>query len=291
MGNPHEHDDEVRHVGFGTRSAAGDQIVLDESTRTFYCHVLRSLREARVPYLLGGAYALRWYAGIVRQTKDLDIFVRRETVPQALAVLAQLGYRTELTDPAWLAKAFHADAFTDVIFASANGICQVDDDWFTHAVPAEILGERVLLMPPEEILWTKAFIQERERFDGADINHLLRTQMEHIDWDRLLLRFGEHWWVLYAQLILFGFTYPGERQRIPIAVMRMFAERLAAEVAAPVPDTRLCQGTLLSRTQYLPDVRSWGYRDARLVEGLLTASEVEWESHEAGGSTTIPHAS
>ena len=33
-----------------------------------------------------------------------------------------------------------------------------------------------LVVPAEEMIWSKAFIQERERFDGADIHHLLRCK-------------------------------------------------------------------------------------------------------------------
>lgn len=266
-------------------------ITLNEPTRQFYCHAMRTLREAGVPYLLGGAYALRQYTGIVRQTKDLDVFVREEHVADALAALARAGYRTEMTDPAWLAKAFSGDAFVDLIFASANGICHVDDAWFTHAIPAEVLGEPVLLMPAEEIIWTKAFIDERERYDGADIAHLLRARAEHLDWNRLLLRFGPYWRPLYAHLVLFGFVYPGERHRLPVTVMRELAERLTAEEAAPALEGQLCQGTLISRVQYLPDVESWGYRDARYTQGLLTPPEIARESHNAEDTSTIPRAS
>lgn len=281
-GNERKHDTGSRVPASASASASADQTtILNEDTRQFYCDALRLLREAGMPYLVGGAYALRHYTGIVRQTKDLDVFVREEHVEEALAVLGRAGYRTELTDPAWLAKVFHRDAFVDLIFASANGLCRVDDAWFAHAVPADILGEPVLLMPAEEMIWTKAFIHERERYDGADIAHLIRARAEHLDWNRLLLRFGPYWRALYADLVLFGFVYPGERHRIPIAAMRELADRLAAESAALALEGRLCQGTLLSRVQYLPDVREWGYRDARETRGLLTPPEIARESYDA----------
>lgn len=38
---------------------------------------LIGLRDAGLPHLVGGAFALRHYAGIERHTKDLDVFVRR----------------------------------------------------------------------------------------------------------------------------------------------------------------------------------------------------------------------
>jgi hypothetical protein len=151
----------------------------------------------------------------------------------------------------------------------------VDDGWFEYAVPAEVLGIPVKLCPPEETIWSKALIMERERYDGADVAHLIRALGPGLDWPRLLRRFGPHWRVLLSHLILFGFVYPGERWRIPPKVMRELTKRLLTEVDAGHPDERLCGGTLLSRAQYLPDVQAWGYRDARLSPtGSMTDDDV-----------------
>jgi hypothetical protein len=143
----------------------------------------------------------------------------------------------------------------------------VDDLWFAHAQPARVLGRSVRACPAEEILWSKAFVQERERYDGADVMHLLRACARTLDWDRLLMRFGRHWRVLLAHLLLFGFVYPADSARIPAGVMELLLGRLHEEIAAGVADgDGLCQGTLLSRLQYLVDVRRWGYGDARTID-------------------------
>ena len=54
------------------------------------------------------------------------------------------------------------------------------------------------LSPPEEMIWSKAFVQERERYDGADVIHLLRELGPTLDWPRLLMRFGDRWRVLLS---------------------------------------------------------------------------------------------
>jgi len=116
---------------------------------------------------------------------------------------------------------------------------------------------------------------ERERFDGADVAHLLRAQVERLDWTRLLARFGRHWRVLLSHLVLFGFIYPGERQRVPAGVLRELMRRLDAEIENPAPRHRVCQGTILSREQYLLDIDEWGYRDARLQpNGAMTNRQI-----------------
>jgi hypothetical protein len=125
------------------------------------------------------------------------------------------------------------------------------------------------------MIWSKAFINERERNDGADIMHLLLACAERLDWGRLLERFDGHWRVLFSYLGLFGFVYPSERARIPAWVMSDLIERLSRELHAPPSTRRVCQGTLLSRQQYLTDVGLWGFEDARLtVAGSMTVEEV-----------------
>lgn len=248
---------------------------LDPQTKALYVHVLHTLLDGPVAFLVGGAYALARYAGIVRHTKDLDVFVRPQDAEAALKQLAGAGFQTEMSFPHWLGKAYAGDDFVDVIFCSGNGLVRVGSEWFEHAVPMEVLGVPVRLCPPEETIWSKAFVQERERFDGADVAHLLRATAADLDWPRLIRRFGPHWRVLAAHLILFGYIYPSERSRIPADVMDQIVVRLQEESQCPPASGKLCQGPFLSREQYLIDISAWGYRDARLPPtGDMSAGDI-----------------
>lgn len=229
-----------------------------------YRGALARLLQTGIPFLVGGAYAFARYTGIERFTKDFDVFVRLADVEGLLSVLRDAGFRTERTFKHWLAKAYAGDDFLDLIYSSGNGMVRVDDSWFEHAVIGQVLGHPVKLVAPEEMVWSKSFIQERERFDGADVAHLLRATAESLDWTRLVARFGPYWRVLYSHLVLFGFIYPSERARIPIWVMEQLAERLASELRTSPSSEPVCQGTILSREQYLTDVDRWGYIDARV---------------------------
>jgi hypothetical protein len=247
----------------------------DPVTRAFYRKVFTRLQEAEVPFVVGGAYALARYAGIERHTKDVDVFCRREDVPRAFEALEHAGCWTDLTFPHWLGKAGGADAVADLIFSSGNGLASVDDAWFEHACLDEVVGMPVLLCPAEEMIWQKSFIMERERFDGADVIHLIRARAEVLDWARMLRRFGEHRRVLFSHLVLFGYVYPGERLRIPRWVMQELIRELEVEQASTPEEERLCRGTFLSRAQYLSDVQRWGYRDMRIEpEGPMSAADI-----------------
>ncbi len=251
-------------------------VVLNPSIRDFYVRTLTVLNKAGVPFLVGGAFALGKHAGVERHTKDLDIHVRRGDRDRILQTLAAAGYRTEVSFPHWLAKARGEDGLLDIIYSSGNGVAEVDEEWFSHASNAEIFGVPVKLCPAEEMIWSKSYVQERERFDGADIVHLIRCRGEVLDWGRLLRRFGEHWRILFSHLITFGFVYPAERGKVPGWVLKELSNRLGDEIEGPSPRTQACYGTLLSREQYLPDIGLWGYHDARLKPlGLMSPEEVE----------------
>jgi hypothetical protein len=238
---------------------------LTPEARTFYRDALRTLNAARVPFLVGGAYALEWYTGIVRHTKDFDIFVRRADCERVLALFVAHGDFVDLRFPHWLGKVYRGDYFVDVIFSSGNGIAEVDEDWFLHARKGRVLGSHALFSPPEEMIWSKAYIMERERYDGADIAHLLKAVGPELDWHRLLRRFEDNWPVLLAHLILFGYIYPAEYDQIPAWVMNKLLSHWRAERKRGSSRQRLCRGTLLSREQFLPDISRWKYQDPRLA--------------------------
>ena len=248
---------------------------LDPVSRDFYQSAIRYLQKAEIPFLIGGAYSYARHTDLERHTKDFDIFVRPGDHERVLRTLAGAGYSVELTFPHWLGKAFSGDNTIDVIFSSGNGVARVDDGWFAHAIHGQVFDIDVLLCPVEETIWSKAFVTERERFDGGDIAHLIRGSGRDIDWQRLLDRFGPHWRVLLSHLVMFGFCYPSERENVPAWVLDELMNRLREETADPQCPERICQGTLLSRSQYLVDIEQWGYLDARLAYGYMKQEDID----------------
>jgi hypothetical protein len=247
---------------------------LAPDVREAYRHALTALNDAGERYLVGGAFAFYFLTGVPRATKDLDLFVRPADYESASRTLAAAGFETDLTFPHWLGKARLGNAPIDLIFSSGNGLAAVDDLWFKHARQGEVFGIPVGIVPPEETIWSKAFVMERERYDGADVVHLLRACGGGLDWHRLLARFGPHWRVLLAHLVLFGYVYPGERARVPPALLERLVTKLVDEGRQPPLPTKLCAGTLLSREQYLHAVEREGYEDIRSTHAnTMTAAD------------------
>jgi hypothetical protein len=250
------------------------EVEVAPDTAAFYRRALQVLVDAKVPFLVGGAFAHACFTGIRRATKDLDLFIRREDYDRVAQLAEAQGWHAELAFPHWLAKVYAGPEFIDLIFNSGNGVTPVDDRWFRNNRKADVLGVPVRLANIEDSLLSKAFIMERERYDGADIAHLILANAERLDWHALLDRAGPHWRVLLAHLTLFGYIYPGERQRVPQWLMETLLGRMAAETRQPpAEDPHVCAGTLLSREQYLHDVEQLGYVDGRLTPASTMTPE------------------
>lgn len=246
------------------RSAAKEQVQLAPEAVSFYHDAQHSLREAGIPYLVGGAYALAHYTGVVRHTKDFDVFILHKDRDQALAALARQGCRVHIEYSYWLAKAFKGDHFVDLIYRSPNGLAEVNPSWFERAHTAEVFGVPAKVCAPEEILLNKMYILNNDRTDLADVMHLLHSCAAKMDWAHLLQLFDNHWRVLLSHLVLFGFVYPSERDRIPRKPLEQLLQRMQSELAQSPPSTRVCNGTLFSHSQYRIDVEQRGFHDGRL---------------------------
>lgn len=248
---------------------------VETPSRAFYREAMEVLNRAGVPFLVGGAFAFLHQGGIDKSTKDLDIFVQPGDVQRVLEVCTAAGYDAELVFSHWLAKIRSRDAFVDVIFSSGNGLAQVDEEWFNHARVRTVLGMEVKIAPAEESLWSKAFVMERERYDGADVAHIILLHGPNLEWQRILDRFGRHWRVLLSHLVLFGFIFPSLRENVPAWVMNELMQRLQAEGSMANDPDPVCYGTLLSWSQYLGDVLGGNFRDARIRPyGAMSAEEV-----------------
>ena len=227
----------------------------------FYAESLRLLGESDIPYLLSGTYAVCAYTGIVRPTKDLDVFCKAGDFPKILSYFQQRGYRTDVEDERWIAKVWQGDRFFDVIFAMSNGAAPVTDAWFEDNDTIEVYGIEAKITAPTELLVSKMFIQDRYRYDGADVVHVLYRQAERIEWKRLLADMEPYWEVLLIHLLNYRFVYPTERDLIPRWVMTELTDRLAAQVTLPPARVKVCRGRMFSPRDYLIDIAEWGFGD------------------------------
>ena len=225
-----------------------------------YQDAMRALLAAGIPFVVGGAFAVHRHTGVWRPTKDLDIFLTAAHIPEAFAHLERAGFKTNVEDPVWLAKARRGKHFVDLITGVGNASLVVTEDWISRGLPEEVLGVDCMVQAPEELLASKTFVAFRERFDGADVVHLIKACGEGMDWNRALLLMGEHWELLYWSLVLFAYVYPARTDVVPEAIWIALSERLNERVRNP-DKAAAFRGSLVDPRMFAIDVEEWGERN------------------------------
>jgi len=222
--------------------------------------VLELMNRCGTPYVVSGSFALQKHTGICRDTKDLDLFLPVQHVAGALDCLVADGFECEITDPVWLVKARRGDFFVDLITGMSNGAIWVDESWVERGSVIMAFDIPTRVLAAEELIASKLFVTRRERFDGADIAHVLYGTRGQLDWERLLQLIGEHWEVLLWALLLFRYVYPAHTDYVPRSVWDDLLQRFQQAVARPDPKAQF-RGSLIDDKMFAIDVDEWGMPD------------------------------
>jgi predicted nucleotidyltransferase len=230
---------------------------LPKEQEALFRGVLTLLEQKNVPFAVSGAFALRQHTGIFRFTKDLDLFLTSKNAGRALQFLEEHGFQTEICDPVWLAKAHRDDFFVDLITGMSNAAIVVEDSWIERAKPAVIYGVETRVLAPEDLIASKLFVTRRERFDGADIAHVIYGTQGKLDWRLVLQTVGEHWEMLLWALVLFRYVYPAQTNYVPQDVWQELLSKFQNAIANPDPNADF-RGSLVDENMFAIDIREWG---------------------------------
>jgi len=143
------------------------------------------LREAEIPFMLGGSMAV-WAYGGPEPTNDLDLMIREEDAERALRALAAAGMRTEHPPEEWLVKAFHEDVLIDLIFGPRG--LPISDEVLGRAVERNLSALRVPVMALEDVLVTKLLSLDEHQLDLSWLLQISRAVREQVDWEALRAR-------------------------------------------------------------------------------------------------------
>lgn len=233
-------------------------MVVNETVKREYQLGLRALLAAKVPFVVGGAWAIDHYLPLGRLTLDLDLMIEPDQIDPAVQTLSRYGARLLGRDVLQVCLTL-GGVEIDLVHHFAQGEYAVDRTWYQNALPGYVFDVATVFAAPAELIWSKAFIASRHRFDGADIVHLIRATRRTLDWNRLYLHLKPYPELLLAYLHLFEFCYPGERAMIPDWLWTTLLADLAAAPEPTVPG--LCRGRLIDSTSFIFDVVRKGYRD------------------------------
>lgn len=218
------------------------------------------MQRNKVQCVVSGAFALHEHTGIWRDTKDLDLFMPAQEVARALKLLEQDCFQTEILDPVWLAKARRGDYFVDLITGMSNGVIRVDYSWIKRAVRSEVFGVPIRVLAPEELIASKIFVTRRERFDGADICHVIYGTKGKFDWRHLFHLMGEHWEMLLWILVLYHYVYPAYSEYVPGEIWDELLQRFKVELEHPNKSMQF-RGSLIDERMFAIDVEEWDKRN------------------------------
>jgi predicted nucleotidyltransferase len=245
-------------------------IKIPEEQQSLFREILDLLGKRGVSFAVAGAFALREHTGICRDTKDLDLFLTHENAARALQHLQDKEFECEVCDPVWLFKAHRNGFFVDLITGMSNAAIVVDDSWIERAKYTSFEGVQTRVLAAEELVASKLFIARRERFDGADIAHVIFGTRGRLDWQRVFYLAGDHWEMILWALVLFRYSYPAQTQYVPKDVWCELVTRFHKAISHPDSAAKF-RGSLIDDKQFAIDVNEWGlenmmldYRDRRL---------------------------
>ena len=141
-----------------------------------------TLREADVPFMLGGGLAV-WAHGGPATDHDLDFMLRPKDADRALEALERAGMRPEKPPEGWLYKAWDDSVMIDLIFEPTGVV--VDDGLFQRADELEVNAVTMLVMSLEDVLITKLLTLDEHTLDYEPLLLIARALRERIDWDRV----------------------------------------------------------------------------------------------------------
>jgi predicted nucleotidyltransferase len=137
------------------------------------------LREAGIPFLLGGSLA-SWARGGPETTHDLDFMIKPEDAERALEVLVGLGMKAERPPEEWLLKAWDDDVLVDLIFGP-SGI-DMTDEVIERGETLNVLSMEMKVMSLEDVLTTKLEAMREHELDYSGVLQIARALREQIDW-------------------------------------------------------------------------------------------------------------
>jgi hypothetical protein len=147
-----------------------------------------ALREAGVPFMLGGGLAI-WARGGPPTDHDVDLFLRETDADRALDVLNDAGFRTEKPPEHWLYKAWDGDNLVDLVFHPAGG--PVGDEHFARANELEVSAQRMLVASIDDVMVTKLLAISEQDPNYRVVLEVARALREQVDWRSVARRTGD----------------------------------------------------------------------------------------------------
>ncbi|HJV36726.1 nucleotidyltransferase [Geomonas sp.] len=186
-----------------------------------YARFITETAGKDIPFALGGGLAVSVYSAYVRNTKDMDIYLREQDSRRVIEITRELGFQeyTEFPyDPTWSYRSARNGYIIDFLWRMLNGKASVDETWLTRGWELRIRGVSLRVIPVEELILSKLYILKMDRTDWPDILSLLYAQGVGLDWERLLSTLGDDRPLLGSVMNVLRWLCPGRACRFPESI-------------------------------------------------------------------------
>jgi hypothetical protein len=228
-----------------------DDMIPEDQWRV-YREVITRARDRGLHFMLGGGFAVSTYTGHWRNTKDIDLYTTPADRDALIQITAEVGLRDMYDrhpyDRRWIFRSACGETIVDIIWAMANLRTQVDDGWMRDGGEFCIRGERMAVIPPEELIWSKLYVLQHDRCDWTDVWNLFYAVGADLDWEYLIHRMGDDTPLLAGALSIFKWMCPGRSRVIPAHAWETL--QIPPPRADAVPEIDWHHSTLL-------DIRPW----------------------------------
>lgn len=226
----------MSHYRVPTHEIDWKSLIAPDHWRKYKCVLDRAIGE-KVPFALGGGLAVGVYTGKGRYTKDMDIYILPEHREWAIDVVTQCGMKDYFDekpyDRNWIYRANDGEVIVDSIWAMANKRAVVDLGWLERGPEIDMFGQQFRVIPPEELIWSKLYVLQRDRCDWPDIINLISATGPSLDWNHLLRRVEHDAPLMRGLLSVFSWVSPERAAEFPKWLWNKFGLSPAEPVNDP----------------------------------------------------------
>ncbi|RSM54059.1 hypothetical protein DMB66_37585 [Actinoplanes sp. ATCC 53533] len=155
---------------------------VDEGLVNTLKRVASVLKQAEVPFALGGSFAVYAHGGH-SSDHDVDFLIREQDKARALEELAAVGFEVVQPPEDWLVKVFDDGRMVDLIYRPVES--PVTDATLRDTVMRPVEAINMPVLSATQLMVHKLLSYTQHYCDFATGLPVARSLREQIDWDRV----------------------------------------------------------------------------------------------------------
>jgi hypothetical protein len=155
---------------------------VDEGLSTTLKRVASVLKQAEIPFALGGSFAVYAHGGH-SSDHDVDFLIREQDKERALEELAAVGFEVEQPPEDWLVKVYDEGRMVDLIYRPVES--PVTDAVLADSVIRPVEAIAMPVLSATQLMMHKLLSYTQHYCDFATGLPVARSLREQIDWDRV----------------------------------------------------------------------------------------------------------